>query len=703
MLRSLIQLKPRDVPLRVALRNTIAVVAPLAVGLAIDQVPAGLAMTIGAITTMFTDQPGPYRQRMRHMLMAATAGGLSALVGIMVGGHTWLFVMAATLAGLLGGMLVALGPVTARVGMTSMIVMIITADMHVPITHAPGVAALIFAGGLLQMLVAVAAWPLQRYRPERFALAAVLQQLAEVARTRPDAAQPPPVSMAAMEALHTLHGDYRSRGRAMQSFRIIAELCERVRIELLSLGDLFVRIEDAGARARIGVVLDGADALLGHLADAMQAAEKPLRAEQDMAAFGARVDVVLQSADAIDHTRDRRLLRIASARAQGLSGQLRALVRNSDWASSRGEIRAELAEARLPAALRPGSPVQTLRANIALSSVAMRHAIRSAACLGIAVASERLLQVPHGAWIPMTAAIVLRPDFGGTLSFGLLRVAGTFGGLLLTSLLLHFVVGSVVLTLLLMALLCMAFRLLATVNYGIGVAMLTGMLVLLLAFEGLPAADAIHARVLCTTLGSALALAAYLLWPTWEGQRANIALGKLVETYRAHIRAVLGNDIVALHETRTAARAARTSVMASLDRMRSEPGRARAQELAVNESFLANAHRLISTSLSLEAVLRDEGALPNLPELATFAGDVDQALAAIAQSLRDGTRPPQVSLRPAERHLARALAADEPLAATPAGMAVADSCDRIADSVDTLSYLLRQARPGVAAVAAMAG
>src|SRR3546814_8194363 len=58
VLRSLIDLKHRDVPFRVALRNTIAVAAPLAVGLPIDQGPAGLAMTIGAINTMFTYQPG---------------------------------------------------------------------------------------------------------------------------------------------------------------------------------------------------------------------------------------------------------------------------------------------------------------------------------------------------------------------------------------------------------------------------------------------------------------------------------------------------------------------------------------------------------------------------------------------------------------------------------------------------------------------
>src|SRR3546814_788829 len=197
------------------------------------------------------DQPGPYRQRMQHMLMASTVAGLSALVGILVGGHTWLFVLAAALAGLFGGLLVALGPVVARVGMTSMIVLVVTADLQVPIVHAPAVATLIFAGGVLQMLMAVAAWPLQRYRPERFALATVMQQLAEVARSRPDASQPPPVSMAAMDALETLHGEYRSRGRAMQSFRIIAELCERVRIDLIALGDLYMRIEDTRAVGRL--------------------------------------------------------------------------------------------------------------------------------------------------------------------------------------------------------------------------------------------------------------------------------------------------------------------------------------------------------------------------------------------------------------------------------------------------------------------
>src|SRR3546814_17619182 len=102
--------------------------------------------------------------------------------------------------------------------MTSMIVLVVTADLQVPIVLAPAVATLIFAGGILQMLMAVAAWPLQRYRPERVALATAMQQLAEVARSRPAASQPPPVPLAAVASLVHLPRAYNPRGREVQGF-----------------------------------------------------------------------------------------------------------------------------------------------------------------------------------------------------------------------------------------------------------------------------------------------------------------------------------------------------------------------------------------------------------------------------------------------------------------------------------------------------
>lgn len=694
MLRSLIAFQPRDVPVRVALRNTVTVVAPLAVGVAIDQIPAGLAMTVGALNTMFTDLPGPYRLRMQRMLLAAASAGLAALIGILVGPYTAAFVVVAALFGAIGGLLVALGPVAARVGLTNTIVMMITAEMHLSPGHAPGVAALILAGGLLQMLMAVAAWPLQRYRPERFALATVLEQLAETARTRPDSSQPPPVTQAATEALQLLHGEHRSRGIAVQSFRIIAELCERVRIDLLSLGDLHARIRERDVLARIDALLKAADAVLRHLAEAMYNAEPPLRAERDIAGFDILVETLAQSRRDLADPRDRRLSRIALARAQGLAGQLRSLVRNSDWASSRGEIRAELAEARLPAALRPGNPLQTLRANLKLSSIALRHALRSAVCIGVAVACERMLQIPHGVWIPMTAAIVLKPDFGGTMQFGMLRVVGTLIGLLIGTAIAHIAIEGVALRLIMMAVLCFVFRLLVQVNYAVGVAMLTAMLVLLLSFEGIAPAEAVEMRIVGTVLGSVLALIAYALWPTWEGRRIANAMATLIDAYRDHVRAVLGRDAVtgnfaALYETRSAARTARTNALASLERLRAEPKRGPAKaQLAWTESFLANAHRLIRATLSLEALLRDETGLPRMPELDAFAEQADRALGRIADALRENRPLTLPSLRPSERQLSDALARLTDAGAT--GIALADACDRIVDAIDTLAHLLQR-------------
>jgi uncharacterized membrane protein YccC len=688
VLRSLLALKPRDVPVRVALRNAAAVVLPLAIGVAVGQTGAGLAIATGALNTMFMDQPGPYRLRMQWMLMAAAAAGVSALLGIVIGAHSLVFVVAALAFGFCGGMLVALGPMAARVGLTSMIVMMVTADMRLPPMHAPGAAGLIFAGGLLQMLLAVAAWPLQRYRPERFALADVLRQLAATARARPDASQQPPVSQAALDALVMLHGEHRARGAAMQSFRILAELCERARIDLLSLSDLHARLQDRQARASLESLLAQAASCFDQFADAVHDARPPSGIAPALDVLQADVKAMPSLASRLER-RDARLWRIAHVRADSLAGQLRSLMRNAGTASSRGEVQAQRIEARLPAALRPGAPLPTLRANVTMSSVAFRHALRCALCVGLAAACERVLQVPHGVWIPMTAAIVLKPDFGGTLRFGVLRVAGTFAGLLLTTLLAHYAMQAVGLRLLLMALLCIGFRLLAQVNYGIGVAMLTGMVVLLLSFKGMAPADAVQARLIGTTLGSGLALVAYALWPTWEGRRIKPILATLIDAYRRHLATVCAGRIGDLVDSRAAARRARTNAQASLERLRAEPRRRTSSaELKQAESLLANASRLIRATVMLEAPLRDGAILPEREQLEAFAAEADRILGLVVTALRHDKPVDAPLLRPYERRLYAALTpateADDTLAIT-----VADACDRIADSIDTLSHLLR--------------
>lgn len=687
MLSALLELKPRDVPLRVALRNTLAIVLPLALALAAGRPGIGLGMAAGALNTMFIDQPGPYRLRMQRMLLASLASGVSAYVGSLLGAHTALLALAALLCGVSGGLLVALGPNAGRTGLACMILLVISAATPLDALTALGPAALVVAGGVLQMLFAIAAWPLQRYRPERQALADVCRQLAASVRERADSRSAPPVTQALIDVESLLHGAHRARGSVMETFRVLAELVERIRLELLALKDLQETLADGDARRTLARVLEYAARALETIAVALDDGASPHGAAAAMEGFDAALASLREICGAQASPRE---LRIALARADGLGGQLRAAARNADFAGSRGELRAGAAEQRLPPAMQPGNALQTLRANLTLSSIAFRHALRCGVCLALAIVGERLAGIQHGYWIPMTAAIVLKPDFAGTFSFGLLRVIGTLLGLFLVTALVHYAFGDPWERVALVALFAFGFRLLTTVHYGIGVMMLTGLVVLLFTFDGVPPGEVLQARGLATAIGSALALVAYLVWPTWEHLRVRPALASMLDEYRAYFSVLLRDDAARRAATRTSARAARTNAQASLERLRGEPRRDR-ELIAFAEGVFANANRFIRAGMALEAVTLDARALLERDAVLAFIDRIDLNLAALARDLRGGT-PPQIgSLREEERALVARLeaSATDDEARNVAG-ALVEAFDRITDSIDTLAHVLRE-------------
>ncbi len=691
MLRTLIQIKPRDVPLRVALRNAAAIVLPLGIGIATGHIAIGLGVAAGALNTMFTDQPGPYRLRMRRMLLTALAAGLSAFVGCLVGAHTPLLVTAALLWGIGGGLLVALGTDAGRAGLTSMILLVIMAAQPRDPGGALAAAMLIFAGGVLQTLFAIAAWPLQRYRPERIAIAEICRQLAASARHAPEQTQAPPVTQALIDVESLLHGTHRARGTIMETFRVLAELVERMRLELLALGDLRATLGDGEIKATLGRVLEYAARALDALADALDRGIRPLAAAAAMEGFDAALAALGQLRSRAPNQRERL---IAVARVQGLAGQLRAALRNADFAGSRGELRAQDAEERLPRALRPRSALATLRANLRLSSVAFRHALRCGVCLALSVAGARIAGLEHGYWIPMTVAIVLKPDFAGTFRVGLLRVIGTLLGLVLTTALVHTLFGGVWEELVLLALLSIGFRMLVTVHYGLAVMLLTGLVVILLAFDGISPGETMFARGIATVIGSAFALAAYALWPTWEHLRVRPALAVMTDAYRIYFNGLLNVDHAAHAAARTAARSARTNAQASIERMREEPRRD-PNLITLADGVFANANRFVRACMSLEAVLQDAPTLPARDRLTEFATHIDGSLTALAAGLRDGTAPAIDSLREKERVLAAQLGAASDTDTNGIAVAIIEALDRMTDSIDTLAYVLGQSGKAV--------
>jgi uncharacterized membrane protein YccC len=677
-IESLTQVKRPDVPWRVVIRNTAAVVLPLGIGLAMGYPEIGLGVAAGALDTMFSDQPGPYRQRMRQLLLASLAAGIASLVGFLIGGALLPILLATAACGFFGGLLVVFGTDTARVGMTSMILLVITASTPTSFEHAVGGAALIFAGGLLLTTFSLAAWPLQRYWPERLALTNVYAGLAALARQQAhDDAEVPALTEAMTTLQRTLLGRHRAHGRAMEAFGVLLELAERIRLELTAMAELHAN------PAIHAMFRDDAARVLAAIADALEQGDSPEQADRALQTLRASERAVLDGGGNADGL---------AGHIHALAGQLAAAVRNADWAGSRGELRASAAETRLPKSLRSSSAWATLRANLTPRSVAFRHAVRMAVCLSAALWISRLLHLPHGYWLPMTAAIVLRPDFAATFNFGLLRVLGTVLGLVLTTVLLHITPDEPWAHLALMAVLCMAFRYLASAHYGIAVAALTGTVVILLSFEGVNPGLAVSDRVLNTALGCSMALLAYVAWPTWERGRARAALAVMLDAYAGYLRALAQpGQTVAHRDTRTAARTARTNAQASIDRMRTEPATP-PELLALARALFANGNRLARTAMTLEATLDDIATLPAQDQISRFIRHAADALQTIAGDLRaQRTATASPDLRARQRELI-GLTRDAENPAT--AELLVRICDRLVDNIDTLAYVMNRSHPG---------
>jgi uncharacterized membrane protein YccC len=259
---------------------------------------------------------------------------------------------------------------------------------------------------------------------------------------------------------------------------------------------------------------------------------------------------------------------------------------------------------------------------------------------------------------------------------------------LLTTTLLHFGFDDFWEALLLFTLLCFAYRELATVHYGIAVACLTGVVVILLSFYGIAPETSMTARASDTVLGSTLALAAYLVWPTWERGREREVLATLLERYREYLVAVLRGTPRRRRDTRTAARAARSNALASLDRLRQEPNGRR--HLPRAETLVAQANRLIRAAMALEAAREDAETPPNA-RLDDFTRACDAALRDAADALRESRAPRGGH---ALRALQQALAESLPRPGSALDASLRDASDRIVDAIDSLLHGLSRDPPG---------
>lgn len=126
-------------------------------------------------------------------------------------------------------MLVALGTSAGDLGVISLVTLLIYAAQPLTSHQAMISGVLALGGGLFQAALSVGLWPVQRYEPERRALATFFSQLADVAEAPMQATETPAASLesdAAQTALSSLEQDtsiaaVRYRSLLNQAERIV--------------------------------------------------------------------------------------------------------------------------------------------------------------------------------------------------------------------------------------------------------------------------------------------------------------------------------------------------------------------------------------------------------------------------------------------------------------------------------------------------
>jgi uncharacterized membrane protein YccC len=329
---------------------------------------------------------------------------------------------------------------------------------------------------------------------------------------------------------------------------------------------------------------------------------------------------------------------------------------------------------------------EILRANLTLGSAVLRHAVRLALFLAAADAVVRVAGYGRGYWVPLTILVVLRPDFASTWQRAAMRVVGTVVGLLVATELVHLLPSGDWWRVGLVLAFAFGFRFAGPGNVGLSAVALSGLVVVLLQIQGVPARDAVASRALDTLAGGVLAvLAVALLLPAWERRFVGERLAALLAAYRDYLDVVaeLGSSLDELHRARAACRLARSNAQNSVDRAAAEPV-AGQREVELGRTVLTHTHRFIHAMLSVDAVrrpLRDAGGVPALDRFLAAAREVlDAARTAVLTGEVPGSLPQLRSLQEELREtLRRAERVD-----LATGSALVEATDRVTNSLDTL-------------------
>ncbi len=637
-----------------AVRGLIGFALPLALGVATGHVVEGVSIAGGAGLLAFVGMNYTNRVRLRALFLSCVSIAVGVFVGSVTGDIPMLSILAVGVLGFCAGMLVAISVPVSVVGMESVLAMIVLSHFALDPLHAFLQAALIFAGALLQLILEAFFSPWRRTDAERNSLSQVFERLAEAAiATDENEKQSGEALWAALTQSQTILLDSNDSSPQGRAFLALSSEAEQMRLIFIVLRKLRQRLLEKPSEQKEGII--HLDQLLQELSIELQKVSKQLTLTDKAFRKSRRGD---QSNEKIKTilSRVKQWQASSSEQQEILQGilaycnrmvellyRIKRLART--WRHPDTALLVEYTIDRHSAWVELHNVQEILIANLTLRSTACRHSIRLGVTLALATALYHIPSFPigRGYWVPLTALLVLKPDFNTTFTRGLARMLGTLGGVILTTLVITTLKPTLDILVVIDAIVAYIALSVLFANYALFSVFITTEIVILLAFVTPQPLTNVFDRAVDTILGGSLALLMFFIWPTWARSQVYQNIATRLEALRRYFVAVMEAYIYPntynpefMNRLRRELRLARSNVDASVECAIQEPesyhfnpDRARGLLEAINS--------IAFSVLTLEAYHLDNFVPPSAMryQLGLFTKEIDKALQQLALAIRN--------------------------------------------------------------------
>jgi uncharacterized membrane protein YccC len=416
-LAEVVRPRPAPVPWPEMFRAVVAICVPLSVSLALGKGTLGVLPAMGGLLGTMADTGGPYLSRVKRVCSAAVFGGAAGLaIGSAVHGQGWLAVVALVVVAGVSGVLSAVGDIGSATGLQLLVYTSLgTGPVGAlrPVWHT---AAGFLAGVAWALILILPGWLRSPHGREQRDVAAAYTALAELLRSV-GTDQFTARRQALTGALNTAYDELlRARSTATGLNWRRARL-----VGMLNASHLIAEAATALGVARTRpppLIIEVVSRLGGAIRNDTRPPMIPPPWDDNPAMLALR---------------------------DAMAGAARALSR--DWSPEdharsglRERFRAGTAEALKPGRL--AGMTGRLVDEFGGGRLSRIFTIRLMACMGVAGLVSEVLPLQRSYWVPLTVAIVFKPDYGSVFARALQRGIGTIVGAVAGAVLLVLVHGT---------------------------------------------------------------------------------------------------------------------------------------------------------------------------------------------------------------------------------------------------------------------